>query len=36
LVMMGDVLEWQRWWRDVIVWWTWSRGVDVGLMLPVA
>jgi hypothetical protein len=31
--MVGDVVEWRRWWRDIIVWWRW---VGIGLMLPLA
>jgi hypothetical protein len=34
--MMGDVVEWRRWWRDMIVWWRWWGWVGVGLMLPLA
>jgi hypothetical protein len=26
---MGDIVIWQRWWRDRIVWWRW---VSVGLL----
>jgi hypothetical protein len=31
--MMMNGVEWQRWWRDVVMWWGW---VVVGLMLPLA
>jgi hypothetical protein len=29
----GDVVELQRWWGDMSVWWEW---VDVVLMLPLS
>jgi hypothetical protein len=28
-VVMGDIVIWQRWWRDRIVWWRW---VGIGLL----
>jgi hypothetical protein len=34
--MIWDVVEWQRWWRDMGVWWRWWGWVGVGLMLPLA
>jgi hypothetical protein len=30
-LMIWDVFEWWRWWRDIIVWWRW---VGARLMLP--
>jgi hypothetical protein len=32
-MMIHDVVEWWRWWRDMGVWWGW---VGIGLMLPLA
>jgi hypothetical protein len=38
----GDTIEWQRWWRDMGVWWRWrwwgwvGIGIGIGLMLPLA
>jgi hypothetical protein len=31
--MMGDVVEWWRWSRDMVICWRW---VGVGWMLPLA
>jgi hypothetical protein len=33
--MIWDVAEWQRRWRDMIVWWWW-RWVGIRLMLSLA
>jgi hypothetical protein len=42
VAMIWDVVEWQRWWRGMGVWWRWwgsgwvGIDVDVGLMLSLA
>jgi hypothetical protein len=34
-LVIRDVVEWLRWWRDMGVWWRWWVWVDVVLMLPL-